>query len=103
MELGITIRDGWALVKNIYTGETAVCIPGVTEQYMTFVVVERFPTYDDAMLHVAAMRATGVSVDEFRQQPEEGSEHEQEEAEGAEPEPPQIEVAPTVAVGGTDA
>lgn len=89
----ITYRHGWALMEDVETGRTALCLPRVIEgppQSFNFEIVGWHETYKDAHYVVAVMQAGGVSVDDYmalRDQPP-LDEQEPELIEGAvEPEP----------------
>lgn len=75
MDITVSIRDGWALVTETDTGRTAVCIPEVTPDRMTFHMKGWHDSYEDAFLVIAAMDALGVSINDYV--PEEGHEEDQ--------------------------
>jgi hypothetical protein len=65
MDITVSVRDGWALLTDTSTGRTAVCIPEVLPDRMTFHLKGWHATYDDAYLVIAAMDALGVSITDF--------------------------------------
>lgn len=67
MDITVAIRDGWALITNTDTGQTAVAVPEVTADRMTFYVKGWHDSYQDAYLVIAAMEALGVSIEDLGQ------------------------------------
>lgn len=65
MDITVSVRDGWALLTDTSSGRTAVCVPEVLPDRMTFHLKGWHESYDDAYLVIAAMDALGVSITDF--------------------------------------
>jgi hypothetical protein len=62
MDLTVSVRYGWALLTETDTGRTALAVPDVSPERITFDIQGWHDTYDDAFHAVAAMDAMGVTI-----------------------------------------
>lgn len=68
MDISITYRHGWALLEDLNTHRTALCIPRYVEgppQSLNFEIVGWHESYEDAMYVVSVMQAKELTIDDY--------------------------------------
>jgi hypothetical protein len=65
MDLTVSVRYGWALLTETDTGRTALAVPTVTPERITFDIQGWHDSYDDAFLIVAAMNAADLTIEDL--------------------------------------